>query len=180
MADYPEKLLQCVSDSVLEVLHSIGFPSPAELDPRDLAHPAGVEIFSASLGFSSNSMRGAVVLLASAAMLTATNPQHEIVKEFLEADHSDWIGELANQIVGALKRRTAGYKTNLMLSTPIVVRGSALSLCTGRGPSNAIFWFNVANHDFEVDFTAKLAAGLTFEGEPEETQQAAGGDALLF
>jgi CheY-specific phosphatase CheX len=177
----PPKLLDLVRDSVNELFQAAGV-SDIKYQSENAAHLAladGDQTYSASLGFSGDQMRGAVVIFAGAELLKATNPQREFVPTLSENDHADWIGEMANQTVGNLKRLVAGYRVEFQLSTPTVVRGRELALAKGA-ENLRVMWFSVNGQQFKAHFTAELAESVSFEGEPEVVAQAAGGDTMLF
>lgn len=179
-AAYPDKLLELVSASVTEFFESAGTTATAIPAGSTTADDEQQAIFSASLGFSGDAIKGAVVVIAGAPLLASTNPQREFVKAFLDSDHGDWIGEMANQIVGALKRRAAGYKVDFLLSTPTVVHGKALEVARSQKDQPSITCYKVGAHIVRIHFTAALGEGAKFEGEPDTSEQAAGGDTMLF
>lgn len=177
----PPKLLDLVRDALNELFQASGATDVRHItdDATPLALVNDDQTYSASLGFSGAQMRGAVVIFAGPNLLAATNPQREFVPQLSETDHADWIGEMANQTVGNLKRLVAGYKVEFLLSTPTVVRGRELKLAKGDAGVKVI-WFKVGSEHFKAHFTTELAENVSFEGEPEVTEQAAGGDAMFF
>lgn len=177
-AAYPEKLLELVSASVTEFFESVG--APATLVPTGDAPSDDQATFSASLGFSGDAIKGALVVIAGAPLLAATNPQREFVKTFIDSDHGDWIGEMANQIVGALKRRASGYKVDFLLSTPTVVHGKSIEVTRSQKEQPAVTWYKVGPNIARIHFAASLTEAAKFEGEPETSDQAASGDTLFF
>lgn len=179
MSKLPPKLIALVRDAVNELFQATGatdvkqIPSAAHLELI-----AADQTFSASLGFSGAQMRGALVIFCGPKLLSATNPQREFVPNLSETDNADWIGEMANQTVGNLKRLVAGYRVEFLLSTPTVVRGRELKQAQSDGLE--VYWFNIGGEQFKVHFNAEIAEGVSFEGEPETSAQAAGGDTMLF
>lgn len=180
-AKLPPKLLRLVTDAVSEFFTASGVNESKSITDTskhqvELAQPA----YSSSLGFSGEQMRGAMVIFCGTPVLSATNPQRAFNPNLSDADLADWVGEMANQIVGNLKRLVAGYYVEFQLSTPTVVRGSELEIAGKKGEDLAIFWFEVDGHPMKLHFSAVLAEGVSFEGEPAAVDQAAGGDAMLF
>lgn len=176
---YPPKLIELVSASVVEFFQSIGISDISAQDP-EACKPSNSKGYSASLGFTGDHIKGALVVVGDEDLLKDTNPQKDFGKPLTEADSADWIGEIANQIVGALKRHTLGYNVGFMLSTPTVVSGHSLDLIKTQKPEPLILCFKVAEHMVHINFRATLSAEAKFEGDPQKTEQAAGGDALFF
>jgi CheY-specific phosphatase CheX len=178
---FPPRLLKLVTDSVNEFFGSCGVAEPQAItDVSKHATPSSEAMYSSSLGFSGPQMRGAMVIMCGSSVLSQTNPQREFNPNLSDRDLADWVGEMANQIVGNLKRLVAGYSVEFQLSTPTVVRGSELQIAGKKSEDLAVLWFEVGGHSFRVHFAAELAAGVSFEGEPVVVAQAAGGDAMLF
>lgn len=179
MSTLPPKLTDLVRDSITEFFHSTG-AGDIKQDTKTTLAVAEAQTFSASLGFSGDQMKGAIVIFCGGGLLSATNPQREFVPALSEADNGDWIGEIANQVIGNLKRLVAGYRVDFLLSTPTVLFGRQLTNTKGAKDSVHTLWFTVKGFPVQVDFTAELAPTVSFEGEPEVVEQAAGGDAMLF
>lgn len=174
MTTHSAPLLHLVSQAVAEFFaSSAGTTALVEGEPATFQSN---ETYAASLGFAGTQLKGAIVIICDRSVLDMTNPQREFKPELDEADCSDWCGEIANQIVGNLKRIVAGYKVDFQLSTPAVVRGKEFASAKRAD----VLWFKLGTQPVMVQLTAEIADGVSFEGEPEAVAQAAGGDALLF
>lgn len=181
MSTYPEKLLGLVDAAVLEFFQSVGCTDVKALLPQDQPPSEDAACFAASLGFSGDHIKGALVLITNVTLLAATNPQRDYGKPLTDSDHGDWIGEMANQILGALKRTAAGYNVDFLLSTPMVMHGKELHISKSlKEAPPAVLWFQVGGQMLRLHFSAKLGDGAKFEGEPTTTDQATSGDALFF
>ena len=83
---------------------------------------------AASIGFGSAGIRGSVVLLTDAKNaddLGATE-QHDL---------GDWLGELANQLVGRFKNKIAQYGILLNMGLPVTLSAETLQL-TSHGEAS--------------------------------------------
>lgn len=92
----------------------------------------------------------------------------------------DSLGELANLLLGDIKRTFSSHGLEITLATPLVVRGSAIEICGREGGA----WFEQTSEHGEdrvtVWFDAHVAEGIEISDEPVETNVIAQGDALLF
>jgi hypothetical protein len=85
---------------------------------------AGAEVtpelaYCAVIGYSSEKMRGTLLLATTAELLARTAP--------VDGDAMrDWIAELANQLLGRIKAQLAARGLLLGMSTPILLRGQHL------------------------------------------------------
>jgi CheY-specific phosphatase CheX len=76
-------------------------------------------MYSGVMGFVGDRVRGTCLLAAPQGTVIAAAPQ--------EASARDWVGELANQLVGRLKAKLIARGATIALSTPVVLRGVKLS-----------------------------------------------------
>jgi CheY-specific phosphatase CheX len=76
-------------------------------------------MFSGVMGFVGDSVRGTCLLAAPQGAVEAAAPK--------DAGARDWVGELANQLVGRLKAKLMARSVTIALSTPVVLRGVKLS-----------------------------------------------------
>jgi CheY-specific phosphatase CheX len=76
-------------------------------------------MFSGVMGFVGDSVRGTCLLAAPEGTVQAAAPK--------DAAARDWVGELANQLVGRLKAKLMARGATIALSTPVVLRGVKLS-----------------------------------------------------
>jgi hypothetical protein len=72
-------------------------------------------LYSGVMGFFSRTLSGTCLLAAPEATVLAAAPP--------EARPRDWVGELANQLVGRLKAKLLARGVTIAMSTPIVVSG---------------------------------------------------------
>jgi hypothetical protein len=128
-------------------------------------------------------MRGSLLLLCTDQTLLVTHPMREMMPEIPAADLADWAGEIANQVVGNLKRIMATRaKVDFLLGTPTVVKGVDVHQTRGKSGSTEVFtlgWSFGAPGNMAFTFAVEVAPSVTFDGEPESSQ-AQGGDAMLF
>lgn len=91
----------------VELVPGAGWPETDEL------------MLSGVMGFVGDAVRGTCVLAAAQQTIMAAAPR--------DAAARDWIGELANQLVGRLKAKLLARGATIALSTPLVLKGVKLS-----------------------------------------------------
>jgi hypothetical protein len=140
----------------------------------------------ASLAFSGTTMRGKLVLAATFDFLAACRPADLRGRMFSSASAGDWLyirdwsKELANQLLGRIKRHVVGHGLTFDIGTPSALTGDAASAFIRRqkvepfrfasGPSLVYLWL-------DVEMTPHAAATLATpaaETLPKE------GDVILF
>lgn len=92
-----------------------------ELDGRAIAKTLpSVDIIS-TIGFSSPTINGSLLLAIPNVVLQQTLPTPD-------ASLADWSGELANQLLGRLKNKLIHYEVVINLALPVVVSGDEFHL----------------------------------------------------
>ena len=100
----------------VELLQAYGveaLDAPEEWGTPDEFMLAGV------MGFVSERLVGSCLLVGGRDVLMATAPK--------DARPRDWVGELANQLVGRLKSKLMGLGVTITMNTPVVLSGIRLS-----------------------------------------------------
>jgi CheY-specific phosphatase CheX len=75
-------------------------------------------LYSGVMGFVGDRLRGTLLLAAPKETILSTAPE--------DARPRDWVGELANQLVGRLKSKLMAHGVTIALSTPVVLSGVRL------------------------------------------------------
>jgi hypothetical protein len=114
-----QKLLDDLSGSrLLELFEAYG----VHLVAADIGQVAGKTLDCCGLvGFSGQGIRGSLAVAGSNALLAASNPAPGGAPR-------DWVGELANQLMGHVKSRLLGHKVEVFVSIPILLRGERVAL----------------------------------------------------
>jgi hypothetical protein len=89
-------------------------------------------LFCSVIGFSSDRMRGTLVLATTKEPLGRTTPVQG-------GELRGWVAELSNQLLGRLKRQLADRGVLLALSTPIVLRGERLRPMPSKEEAPLVF-----------------------------------------
>ena len=138
------------------------------------------EPFTSSIGFTSDSMKGALVLTVARSLARASLPAN-LRDSGREDDFlADWVGELSNQMLGRLKNRFTASGLQIALSTPIVFVGREMRHFFRPSPIKRVLEFSgqggmVAEFlaSYERDFEVSEAGADADRSPPE-------GEVLFF
>lgn len=137
---------------------------------------AGDHDLVAIVGFAGEKLRGCVGVAATSVAVMSIHPLGP------DADQHgrpavDWLGEIANQLLGRVKHRLSGYSLEIAPSTPVVLRGLQIRVArtqpgvprcyrvmTPGGP--LITWIDVSS---EIADDFELTLGATADAAPGES-----------
>ncbi len=88
--------------------------------------------FAAVLGFSGEAVKGSLIVSSEKTLLQTSHPNLAMGMPVDEPDLSDWIGEMANQILGRFKNKCSAAGVVFSMSTPTALTGSQLSVNTSK------------------------------------------------
>lgn len=88
-------------------------------------------LYSGVMGFVGDALRGTCLLAAPAATVLAAAPP--------DARPRDWVGELANQLVGRLKSKLLARSVTIAMTTPVVLTGVRISPLPRGDVAPAVF-----------------------------------------
>ncbi len=152
MSSAIEILGEMIAQSTREVFGSAG----AELTDPMRGEPVAAWLDPiAVIGFGGDEVRGSVTLEVPWRVLQATHPSRSAVPE----DLTDWVGELANVVIGSVKRRLRARNVKIqpglpMSFTPRPTESAVMSSC------NLQYRLASAEGAVLVRICAELAEGL--------------------
>jgi hypothetical protein len=171
-------------DMVIEacghVLPQCGLPIVRE--PADLALPVDPdELLAAFIGFSSESVRGSVILLVPTVLAKASYPLklRTGIQEKLEL--FDWCGEIVNRLLGRIKSGLGKRGVEVDPSTPKTMMGEQIQLVVAEQSAICALSFGCGTGTLSVIVDA-IAAGdkpVFLPADDAQTSQAEG-ELLLF
>jgi hypothetical protein len=169
-------LLGCARD--IFAAYSVAFGD--EL-PEDEAAESREDKLAAVIGFTGESMRGALAFVASERLLRLLYPIPS--QQPSESEIADWAGEFVNQLLGRLRNRLLPHGVEIHVSMPKVMAAAALRL-TGTATPQA---FNLRFHagpdrsHVELWFDAVVAPGLDLTSiAPTALEATKEGEHLFF
>ncbi len=132
--------------------------------------------FAAIIGFSGAQLRGSLVVTLDRALVEVSGGGQVEGNAQL-----DWVGEVANQVLGRLKNRLLQFGVNIDLSTPVAISGDDLASTVRH--STVVRIVNLETiHGFcslFLDYRLIAPVDLTDEAKLEVSVQSEG-ELLLF
>lgn len=172
---------RCIKEFFLETAGS-----PATLSVVREMNAASGNAVAALLGYSDASIKGSLVVMSSPEILKASHPMTALGADVTEVDQLDWIGEIANQVLGRLKNGMLPYGLTLHMATPSIVKGSDLRIAQGAGAESIMRAMRTESGlTFGLVLNVVFAPGFDVAGidkiEPSATSDAKKeGDGFLF
>lgn len=146
-----------------------------EGDP-DLHPRPRVPAVASTMGFSNDGLRGAVTIVVERTTLAALHPGADLSAADAQRDAC---GELANMLVGELKRQLRSLGVTVQLGLPVAFAGDDLQLCPSWAADSRCQAFASPHGVIRVRLDALLTE-LRLAPELDHAPIAAAGDALLF
>lgn len=125
----------------------------------------------AAIGFTGEFVRGVLAIALDDGLAAKVNP---LSSGGQEGCLNDWIGEIANQLLGRLKNKLLGFNIELAMSTPVVVQGSHIKIGTlhrksthltfSHGENTLELWWD-AEVDPALEISEEEAPDVQLEGE---------------
>jgi CheY-specific phosphatase CheX len=134
---------------------------------------------SASIGFAGPAFRGALVLISTRRLVQFALPR-EIHDRESDEHVADWMGELANQLLGRVKNKLHGYGVSFAMGTPTVMLGMDLSRKDKHPGVRRQFAFRHAGDSLSVCLDAIASPNLTLLPDEPATSGIAEGEVALF
>jgi CheY-specific phosphatase CheX len=176
-----DRVLPLVLEAAEDFIKSVGITDMSRLDADSpVAFDKDSDVLSSMLGFSGSKIKAALVVESTHGGIAATNPQREYKTDLDLTDHTDWIGEIANQIVGNLKRIFRSYGVDFTMGTPVVMTGRNVHILSNSHVYRALV-FALNKHHMKISISVQLADDVNLESRNEELKdEVSGGDAFLF
>lgn len=169
-------LLECARDIFAAYSVAFGEELPDGTAPEDRDGR-----LAAVIGFTGESMRGALAFVASERLLRILYPIPN--QEPSEAEVADWAGEFVNQLLGRLRNRLVPRGVEIHVSMPKVMAAAHLRL-TGTSTAQACnlrFHAGPDRSQVELWFDALVAPGVDLTSlVPTAAAPAREGEHLLF
>lgn len=163
-----EVLSRLVTEAVAKVFDAYG--TMVELQQHG---DHGNEIV-AVIGYASNDMRGGLAIGISGALARATMPTANVPVY-------DWVGELANQILGRVRNRLLDYKVDIQIATPVVLHGLGVHVAPPGGQSQAtIQYFTAGDETVQILTETRFEDGYEFPEPAAESSVMDEGEMLFF
>jgi CheY-specific phosphatase CheX len=141
---------EIVESACLALFDSVGTP----LVRADAGSHSRDDI-GASIGFTGRMVRGALVLVSTRRLVEMALPQ-EIRAGVTDSHVADWMGELANQLLGRIKNKLVSHGVVLDMSTPTVMFGLEIARKDRRSGLRRYFEFRHDDQPLRVVLDAEV------------------------
>lgn len=178
---YPDALKEIVVNGCIDLFSSLGEKISYEGAEPDTTNKNAMFSHSGIIGFAGTEMRGALSICCSSEVLSKTHPMAKVESNLSEDHIGDWMGEIANQLLGRVKNAVLRYGVEFNLSTPTIVRGTNVTVLSIEGAPLLVFWFQHNKNPIAVSFCSILKKGVDFSEvtENDATRLKEGGDILF-
>jgi CheY-specific phosphatase CheX len=135
---------------------------------------------AASIGFAGERLRGVLVLTAGRDLVAASRPTQFQHLLSVDAELCDWMGELANQLLGRIKNRLLRYGIDFEMSIPAVVQGRHLKRALPDASLSRQMCFSHAMGSVCLCFDARADNLAALMAAPPAVESMAEGEVMLF
>lgn len=134
------------------------------------------------IGLAGDQIQGSLAVSCTQDLLNKTHPNHALGMPVGPDDLVDWLGEIANQVLGRLKNLTLEYDLSFSLSAPNVVKGQALEIQDQGKRSVEKLYFLADGLPLLVTLIATLPAQFDYDAASkiEKKGNITEGDGFLF
>jgi CheY-specific phosphatase CheX len=161
------------TDACRDMFATLGSPVALVQTPRGPAHD-----IVAFIGFTGSS-RGTLMIASSAELYWTSYPSQGPGPSVV--DLFDWAAEVANQLLGRIKRRFCERGVDLDASTPTAARGRGLEIRCPVGEGACNLTFTVGKEIVDVCLEVRpLAGGKIFSDTTEPIECSREGTLVLF
>jgi chemotaxis protein CheX len=161
-----ERIDAVVESAALALFATHGLTLGQRADASCIA-PGDHDVAS-SIGFTSVSLRGAVLLTARKDVVARAWPSELRHRTPAERDVLDWAGELVNQLLGRVKNALVPFGMALEQGTPTVIVGRHLHRAPPSTNLARRFLFEAPGSPIAIYFDAIVSPDLSL-GEPRES-----------
>jgi len=142
----------------------------------DEATPVDV---AAVIGFSGDLIKGSLVITTGMDLLNKSHPNHAMGMPVADPDCLDWIGEIANQLLGRIKNKMAAAGVPFSMSTPTTAVGKSLKISKPKSGAAFGITFNGPYNPLSLHFLYVADPAIAFK-ETKSESSAKEGASLLF
>lgn len=139
------------------------------------------------VGFTGDYLRGTLIVATSFQFVDLSRPAELRARKLSPDRASDWIAvrdwsaELANQLLGRIKRRLFVFNVRLEASTPTALSGPMLAMAKPKSKSAVAFVFTHGEHEVAVHFDGEIDPRLDLTQARKDMQESVPeGRVILF
>lgn len=88
--------------------------------------------FASVIGYAGDEIKGSLVTVCEGELLNKSHPNHAMGMPVGEAEVLDWVGEVANQLLGRIKNKLASAGVKFAMGTPTTVTGKSMQITSPK------------------------------------------------
>ena len=179
---FPPHLKKLLEESALELAASTDGLSDYQLVSGQASEETGqaqVE-YASVLGFSGDLIKGSLVLACNKTLLEKSHPNIAMEMPVGEPEVLDWVGEIANQLLGRLKNKIAAAGIKFSMSTPTNMCGKSMQVTTPKDGHALGLCYKGSHGDLVIHLSTVIDASVNFDAVVNNSQVASEGGAILF
>ncbi len=181
MSSLPVELIDLTKEAVSDLCESIGAPFPEYRGHQDETIPPPHSMH-AIIGFAGTQIKGSLAISADNELIKMTHPNGPMGMPVTEDDLPDWLGELANQLLGRLKNMLLRRGVDFGITTPSVFIGKAITTIkrdAAHGYEDFLFDLK-SDHFVALTLQTIIKGDLDLSAKDESAADMTEGDTLFF
>ncbi len=136
---------------------------------------------AAVIGFTSDNVRGSMVINVDTSMAIATRPAELGPIDVDDTDAiQDWTGELSNQLLGRAKNKVVRFGELLAMSTPMALSAREVQWKPGQSTHTFKMFYESECGRLLVIMAMSITDDKIMQPQTEDDDAAAEGDLVLF
>lgn len=84
--------------------------------------------YASVIGYSGDTIKGSLVVTCEKELLDKSHPNHAMGMPVGDPEIIDWIGEIANQMLGRIKNKLSSAGVKFAMGTPTTVTGKSMQI----------------------------------------------------
>lgn len=177
---FPAALKKMTEDSIAEFAASTDGMTDYKLSKQLPVSGADQVEYASVLGYSGDLMKGSLVISCHKKLLEKSHPNIAMEMPVGEPEILDWIGEIANQMLGRIKNKVASAGVKFSMSTPTTVCGRSMQVTIPKDGCAMKQLYQGPHGDLVIHLLAVIDSSVSFDSAQNSNQVAAEGGAILF
>ncbi|MEZ4742283.1 MAG: chemotaxis protein CheX [Bdellovibrionota bacterium] len=179
MNEFPKEVVSLIVQAVEELFQANNISSIEHVEHK--GSPGDGNDYCAVIGFAGEAIKGSIAVAMGLPLLEASNPSKAMGMDVAEEDLADWLGEIANQIIGRVKNLILKYGVDFMITTPSVFHGKNINTMETK-PESARKELVFKLDGFQMHLVAliNLMRPIDFSVENEDAGGEEEGSSLFF
>ena len=173
-----QALVQSAGDeffATTEPISGYRYSAPGQMD-------SSVNVTYASvIGYSGDQVKGSMVISCERELLDKSHPNHAMGMPVGDPEIIDWIGEIANQMLGRIKNKLSSAGVKFAMGTPTTVTGKSMQITPPKDCFALSLVYKGPMKDFQIYLLTVIEPSVTLKAvESSAATTASEGASILF